>query len=209
MDTHLYLLVDKSHAKFKIGLTIDITNRANALSRDWGDIDLDESYTITDTALTIGRLEKTLHFLFSAWNIASDNEVAGHTEWFKTDCLPTVIAEIQRIGKLRGSTRGLIKGVTLTRAATATYKSSKIAHILFKEYRYRVLRLLLLHPEHSYHVREIARLTEAAAGSVHRELRALADAGLLIAATNGRQVEYRANTDCVVYEELISVFSKI
>ena len=42
--------------------------------------------------------------------------------------------------------------------------------ILFSEYRRRVLGLLLLHPEERYHVREIARLTNTTAGTLHREL---------------------------------------
>ncbi|MCH8847341.1 MAG: nucleotidyltransferase domain-containing protein, partial [Proteobacteria bacterium] len=42
--------------------------------------------------------------------------------------------------------------------------SSKLAEILFKDYRRRVLALLLLNPDKRYHVREIARLTGTVAG---------------------------------------------
>ncbi len=54
-----------------------------------------------------------------------------------------------------------------------------LASILFKDYRQRVLGLLLLHPESEYHVREIARLTNTVAGTLHKELKQLADVGIL------------------------------
>lgn len=46
-----------------------------------------------------------------------------------------------------------------------------ISQTLFGEYRRHVLGLLLLHPEQSYHVREIARLTGTVAGTLHKELK--------------------------------------
>ena len=45
-----------------------------------------------------------------------------------------------------------------------------LSDVLFGEYRKRILELLLLHPEHSYHVRELARLTNTSAGTLHKEL---------------------------------------
>lgn len=211
METDLYLLVGKDHSKFKIGLTIDITGRAKELTRGWGDFDLNESYTITDDSLTISRLERSLHFMFSAWNIENENDSAGRTEWFKIGCLDEVRKTIERIGELQGSTRKLVKGVTLHTAkiAAASHKSSDLADILFKEYRYRVLYLLLLQPEDAYHVREIARLTKTVPGTLNRELKALAKSGILLAEKIGNQVSYRANTDCKIFEELTSILRKI
>ena len=52
-----------------------------------------------------------------------------------------------------------------------------LASLLFGTYRQRVLGLLLLNPEQNYHVREIARLTNTAAGTLHKELARLAEAG--------------------------------
>jgi len=51
-------------------------------------------------------------------------------------------------------------------------------------------------------------MTGIPAGSLHRELKALAEAGLLLFARQGNQVRYRANTACPIYEELASIFSK-
>lgn len=86
--------------------------------------------------------------------------------------------------------------------------NKKLSEILFKESRRKVLALLLLHPTKSFHVREIARLTGTVAGTINRELRMLAEAELLIRETQGNQVHYRANTDCVIFEELASILKK-
>ena len=64
-----------------------------------------------------------------------------------------------------------------------------VATHLLGQTRSAVLIALLLHPESSLHVRELARLTGASAGSLHRELRALAELGLLIRQEVGRQVQ--------------------
>ena len=52
-----------------------------------------------------------------------------------------------------------------------------LANLLFGDYRHRVLSLLYLRPGDRLHVRMIARLTGVPAGSLHRELRQLAEAG--------------------------------
>lgn len=80
--------------------------------------------------------------------------------------------------------------------------------LLFSAYRRHVLGLLLLRPEDSLHVREISRLTGVPAGSLHRELRALTEAGLLLREPAGNQVRYRANRACPIYPELAEIFRK-
>ncbi|HUO43496.1 MAG TPA: nucleotidyltransferase domain-containing protein [Burkholderiales bacterium] len=79
--------------------------------------------------------------------------------------------------------------------------------LLFGTYRRQILALLLLRDE-GFHVREIARLTRVPAGSLHRELRALADAGLLLRETAGNQVRYQANRRSLIYPELAEIFRK-
>jgi predicted nucleotidyltransferase len=83
-----------------------------------------------------------------------------------------------------------------------------IAHQLLGQTRSAVLSALLLHPESSLHVRELARLTGAAPGSLHRELRALADMGLLLRQEVGRQVHYRANCDSPLFEDIAGLLRK-
>lgn len=85
---------------------------------------------------------------------------------------------------------------------------STLAEFLFKEYRRRVLSLLLLHPEKSYHVREIARLTGTLAGTLHKELSKLAEVGLLHKLEQGNQVLYQANRQSLIFEELSSILRK-
>jgi len=83
-----------------------------------------------------------------------------------------------------------------------------LASILFKDYRKRVLGLLLLHPESEYHVREIARITKTVAGTLHRELKQLAEVGILSKQRRGNQVLYKANVNCPIFEELSSILRK-
>ncbi len=83
-----------------------------------------------------------------------------------------------------------------------------LSDLLFTDYRRRVLGLLLLHPERQSHVREIARLTGTTAGTLHKELSRLAQAGILRRTEQGKQVYYAANRDCPIFEELASILRK-
>lgn len=85
---------------------------------------------------------------------------------------------------------------------------SLLSDILFKDYRKRVLSLLLLHPDEHYHVREIARLTGTVAGTTGRELKNLAQSGILKQKKRGNQLEYSANRECPIFEELESIVRK-
>lgn len=84
----------------------------------------------------------------------------------------------------------------------------RLVELLFGTYRRRILALLLLHPEQSFYVREIMRLTGVPSGSLHREITALADAGLLTRSASGNQVRYQADRACPIFEELAGVFRK-
>ena len=83
-----------------------------------------------------------------------------------------------------------------------------LANLLFGAYRHRVLSLLYLRPGDSFHVRMIARLTGIPAGSLHRELKQLAEAGLLTPERVGNQIHYSANEASPVFEELAAVLEK-
>jgi len=82
------------------------------------------------------------------------------------------------------------------------------AEVLFSTYHRRILGLLLLRPEQSFYVREIARLVDVPPGSLHRELKRLAESGLLLREPLGNQIRYRANTACPIYPELAELFRK-
>lgn len=83
-----------------------------------------------------------------------------------------------------------------------------LMELLFGAYRQRALGLLLLHPDSSYHVREIARLTGTCAGTLHKELSRLAQVGVLLRQQRGNQVLYQANRACPIFPELASLFRK-
>lgn len=80
--------------------------------------------------------------------------------------------------------------------------------VLFGRYRRQVLALVLLRPEETFHVREISRLTGLPVGSLHRELKLLTEAGLLVRSEVGNQVRYQANRMSPVFEELAAIFRK-
>lgn len=87
-------------------------------------------------------------------------------------------------------------------------KHKVLSSLLFSDYRRRVLGLLLLHPDTSYHVRELARLTGTSAGTLHKELTKLTTGGILRRQEVGNQVRYSADRDCPVFEELASILRK-
>ncbi len=83
-----------------------------------------------------------------------------------------------------------------------------LAKLLFGSYRHRVLSLLFLRPGDRFHVRMISRLTGIPAGSLHRELRQLAEAGLLNAERSGNQILYSADERSPVFQELAAMLDK-
>jgi predicted nucleotidyltransferase len=80
--------------------------------------------------------------------------------------------------------------------------------LMFGSYRRRLLAQLLLRPDEKFHVRELARMTGISAGSIHRELRALSESGLLLREHVGNQVFYQANQACPIHDELAAIFRK-
>lgn len=83
-----------------------------------------------------------------------------------------------------------------------------LSSVLFNDYRSRVLGLLLLHPERTYYLREIARLTSTIPGTLKRELDKLMKVGLLTVKKVGNQNHYQANRECPIYEDLANILRK-
>lgn len=92
--------------------------------------------------------------------------------------------------------------------ATILPQAPQLVEILFGAYRRQILALLLLRPDESFYVREIGRLTGVPAGSLHRELKLLSDAGLLHRSVAGNQVRYQVDRTCPIQEELAGIFRK-
>ena len=72
---------------------------------------------------------------------------------------------------------------------------------LFPRVRTAVLAKLLL-ADKSWYVRELARATELAHGTVREELNGLAKAGIILREKSGNRVYYSANPNCPIYPEL-------
>ena len=85
---------------------------------------------------------------------------------------------------------------------------TNLAHHLLGKNRAALLAALLLRSEQKLHVRELARLTGASPGSMHRELKALTELGLLTREEIGRQVFYAADRSCPVLDELAGLLRK-
>lgn len=86
-----------------------------------------------------------------------------------------------------------------------TANKPRPAELLFGRYRRSVLALLLSRPDESFYVRQLARLARVPAGSLHRELKLLLSAGLLVRTTSGNQVRYQADPECPIRHELATV----
>lgn len=83
-----------------------------------------------------------------------------------------------------------------------------IASALFGTVRRRVLGLLFREYERDFYQREIVDAVGCGSGAVQRELKQLADAGLITREERGRMVFYQANRESPVFAELRGLVMK-
>jgi predicted nucleotidyltransferase len=84
-----------------------------------------------------------------------------------------------------------------------------LSQLLFPNaYRRKVLGLLLMQPQRSVHLRELARLTHAAPGTLKKEVDALCAVGLLNSHRVGNQLQVQANSQHPVFPELQALVRK-
>lgn len=89
-----------------------------------------------------------------------------------------------------------------------TQPANDLGTLFFGAYRRQVLGLLLLHPDESFHLREVARITNTQPGTLRRELSQLTEAGVLSREKIGNLVRYKADTTCPIYDELRGILKK-
>jgi predicted nucleotidyltransferase len=82
-----------------------------------------------------------------------------------------------------------------------------LAEVLFPAARLAVLKHLADSAE-GLHLRELERRSGLNKHGLARELHALRDAGILLSVPIGRQVVYRLNPSCPIYEELRAIVRK-
>lgn len=83
-----------------------------------------------------------------------------------------------------------------------------VATALFTDSQTRVLQWLFGQPERGYHLNELLRLTGLGSASLQRELKKLAEAGLVRSERVGNLRRFQANADSPVYGELVALTRK-
>jgi len=84
----------------------------------------------------------------------------------------------------------------------------RIAAGLFPRNRRAILGLLFGHADEAFYLRQIVRALGGGVGAVQRELKQLADVGIIRREVRGNQVYFQANPDCPIFEELKSLAAK-
>ena len=79
---------------------------------------------------------------------------------------------------------------------------------LFGKTRQAVLALLYGRADSSFYTKQILDAVKIGRGTVQRELKNLTDSGIVIREVQGRQVYYRANERCPIFNELKSIVRK-
>jgi len=79
---------------------------------------------------------------------------------------------------------------------------------IFPKVRAELLRLLFVDPEQSLHLRDLARLSGLAVGTVQREIANLRNADLIIERRDGNRLYFRANTAHPIFPELQGIARK-
>ena len=79
---------------------------------------------------------------------------------------------------------------------------------LFGKTRQAVLALLYGRADSSFYTKQILDAVKIGRGTVQRELKNLTDTGIIIREVQGRQVYYRANAQCPIFDELKSIVRK-
>jgi len=79
---------------------------------------------------------------------------------------------------------------------------------LFGKTRQAVLALLYGRTDSSFYTKQVLDAVKIGRGTVQRELKNLTDTGIITREVQGRQVYYRANAQCPIFDELKSIVRK-
>ena len=91
---------------------------------------------------------------------------------------------------------------------TVVLKMSTELEALFGKTRRSILSFLFSHPDESFHLRKILRLTGVLPGAGQRELARLSKAGLILRILKDQQVHFQANPECPIFSELKNLIIK-
>ena len=104
-------------------------------------------------------------------------------------------------------TAKLLKPGAAETRAPATARTG-LADALFSATQQRVLALLFGQTGRSFFTNELIGLVGAGSGAVQREVRRLAESGLVTVTYIGSQKHYQANPAAPIFEELRSIVTK-
>jgi len=85
---------------------------------------------------------------------------------------------------------------------------SRLGDALFSTTQQKVLGLLYGHPDETFFVNQILRLTGMGVHTIKRELDRMIGAGILTMRKIGNQHHYQANPECPIYTELLGIVRK-
>jgi uncharacterized protein len=86
--------------------------------------------------------------------------------------------------------------------------TDQLSAALFGKTRRAVLGLFYSHPDRTFHLPEVSRLTRSGQGGVQRELQRLTEAQILTRSIRAARAEYQANRECPIFSELHSLTLK-
>lgn len=86
--------------------------------------------------------------------------------------------------------------------------NENISSTLFGKTRRLVLSLLYSHPDETFYVGQIAKITGISKGTVYRELKNLTSSGIVKREAVGHQIYYSANKKCPIFNEIKEIVIK-
>ena len=97
---------------------------------------------------------------------------------------------------------------TLANRPSGAISPSTAADALFPSVQQRVLALLFGQPGRRFLSADLIEMVDSGTGATHRVVKRLAEAGLVVEQTEGRQKYYQANPESPVFEELVGLVRK-
>src|ERR1700686_5364733 len=99
--------------------------------------------------------------------------------------------------------------IRIMRIIIRMLRTSPLLNVLVSKTKQQILVATLLQPKRSWYLVEMARHLRLRPSSLQRELRQLAEAGILIRRQDGNRVYFQADTACPIFSELAQVLFKI
>jgi DNA-binding transcriptional ArsR family regulator len=87
-------------------------------------------------------------------------------------------------------------------------RKSPVLDVLLPKTKQRLLSAILLQPERSWYLSQLARQLDVSPSSLQRELAQFVDAGILVKRQDGNRVYFQADQSCPIFRELSQILAK-